>query len=83
MSLAAEQAPLSVSPSSGNVTERRTVTTERTKSTVVSGRAHIDVGGISPCMSASAFRLISFTDSASHGRIDYKITNYFLDQNLI
>lgn len=56
MSLAAEQAPLSVSPSSGNVTERRTVTTERTKSTVVSGRAHIDVGGISPRMSNQSKR---------------------------
>lgn len=52
-SLAAARAPLSVSPSSGNVTERRTVTTERTRSTVVGGPAHFNMGGISVHMSAS------------------------------
>lgn len=68
-SLAAERAPLSVSPSSGNVTERRTVTTERTRSTVVGGHEQIDMGGMFAYISASAFRLISY--SARHGRINF------------
>lgn len=67
MSLAAERAPLSVSPSSGNVTERRTVTTERTRSTVVGGHAHIYMGGTS----ASAFRMIIASYSTQHGRIKF------------
>lgn len=37
MKLAVAQAPLCVFPSSGNVTERKTATTERTRSTVVGG----------------------------------------------
>lgn len=68
-SLAAERAPLSVSPFSGNVTERRTVTTERTRSTVVGGHEQIDMGGMFAHISASAFRLISY--SAQHGRINF------------